>query len=122
MADYERGEVQSRFADIIWANEPVSSGELVRLCEAELGWKKSTTYTVLRKLCEKGIFANRDGEVRSLMSREEFYSRRSELFVQESFGGSLPAFIAAFTSGRRLSAEDAAQIRRMIEEYEQQEE
>ena len=122
MADYELGEVQSRFADIIWANEPVSSGELVRLCEAELGWKKSTTYTVLRKLCEKGIFANRDGEVRSLMSREEFYSRRSELFVQESFGGSLPAFIAAFTSGRRLSAEDAAQIRRMIEEYEQQEE
>ena len=118
MIDYELGAVQARFADIIWACEPVASGELVRICEKELSWKKPTTYTVLRKLCEKGLFINEGGTVRALVSREEFYSHKSEQFVQETFGGSLPAFLAAFTSGRKLSEEEAEEIRRMIDSYE----
>ena len=98
MIDTELGEVQSKFADIVWKNAPVSSGELVKICERELKWKKPTTYTVLRKLCEKEIFANENGTVRALVSREDFYAAKSEQFVETEFSGSLPAFIAAFTS------------------------
>ena len=119
--DYELGEVQARFAEIIWANEPVASGDLVRICEKQLGWKKSTTYTVLRKLCEKGLFVNEDGVVRARMSRDEFNSCRSEQFVAQNFGGSLPAFVAAFTAGKKLTAAEAEEIRRMIDAYEAQE-
>ena len=119
--DVELGEVQARFADLIWEHEPIGSGELVKLCEKEFAWKKPTTYTVLRKLCEKGIFRNADGVVTSLVSREEFYAAKSERFVEESFSGSLPAFIAAFVSKKRLSEEDAEEIRRMIEAYRKEE-
>ena len=115
MIDYELGAVQARFADIIWEHQPVSSGELVRICEKELNWKKPTTYTVLRKLCEKGLFVNEDGAVKALVSRDEYYSGKSTQFVAEAFGGSLPAFIAAFTSGRKLSEAEAADILAMIE-------
>ena len=118
MADLELGEVQARFADLVWEQQPVSSGELVRMCKQEFGWKKSTTYTVLKKLCEKGLFINDGGTVKALVSREEYSSRRSTQFVAEAFGGSLPAFLAAFTSGRKLSASEADEIRRMIDEYE----
>ena len=120
MIDHELGEVQSRFAEMIWERQPVASGELVRLCEAQFGWKKSTTYTVLKKLCEKGLFQNDGGTVRALVSREDYNSIRSEQFVQETFGGSLPAFIASFTSNRKLSAQDAEALRRMIDDYEAQ--
>lgn len=95
----EIGEVQMKFAELIWDREPISSGELVKLCADEFGWKKSTTYTVLKKLCEKEIFQNVDGIVTSLISKEEFYTRKSEQFVEETFGGSLPAF----TSRQKLS-------------------
>ena len=107
--------VESAFADIIWENEPVSSGELVKLCEEKLNWKKSTTYTVLRKLCGRGIFQNKDGKVTSLLSKQEFQAVRSEQFVSETFGGSLPAFIAAFTSSKKLSEEEIEEIHRMID-------
>ena len=118
MADLELGEVQARFADLVWEKQPVASGELVRICEQEFGWKKSTTYTVLKKLCEKGLFINDGGTVKALVSRDEYSSIRSTQFVAEAFGGSLPAFLAAFTSGRKLSAYEADEIRRMIDEYE----
>lgn len=118
MDERKLGVIEARFADLIWQNEPLSSGALVRLCEEELGWKKSTTYTVLKKLCQRGIFRNEGGEVTSLISREEFYSAQSRRFVEESFDGSLPAFIAAFSAGKGLSAEEIAQIRRMIDEME----
>ena len=95
------GEVQAAFADIIWTNEPVGSGELVKICERELKWKKPTTYTVLRKLCEKGLFKNEDGVVTSVISREEFNASKSEKFIEETFDGSLPAFIAAFISQKK---------------------
>ncbi|MBR5427345.1 MAG: BlaI/MecI/CopY family transcriptional regulator [Clostridia bacterium] len=117
MSDIELGAVQSRFADLIWANEPIASGALVRLCEKELGWKKPTTYTVLRKLCEKGLFKNEDGVVTGVISREQYYSRKSGEFVEESFGGSLPAFLAAFMSGRALSDGEAEEIQKMIDAH-----
>ena len=107
--------VESNFADIIWENEPVGSGELVKLCEERLNWKKSTTYTVLRKLCERGIFQNQNGVVTSILSKEEVQVAQSEQFLSENFGGSLPAFIAAFTSKNKLSQEEIAQISKMID-------
>jgi len=117
MSDYQLGAVESRFAALIWENAPVSSGNLVALAQAQLGWKKSTTYTVLKRLCEKGIFENSGGTVTVCMSREEFYARKSESFVQESFGGSLPAFLAAFTARKQLTPEEVAQLREMVSRY-----
>lgn len=117
MTDYQLGAVESRFADIIWENEPIASAELCKLSETELGWKKSTTYTVLKRLCEKGLFANEKGRVCALISRGEFYSRRSERFVDDAFKGSLPAFLTAFTKSKSLSADDIAEIRKMLDEY-----
>lgn len=118
MIDLKLGVVESRFADIIWANEPLPSGELVKLCENELGWKKPTTYTVLRKLCERGIFRNEDGLVTSCYSKEEFHAMRSEQFVEETYSGSLPAFFAAFTERKEISKQDLDEIRAMIDAYE----
>ena len=111
------GYVEARFADIIWQNEPLSSGELVKICEAELHWKKSTTYTVLRKLCDRGIFKNENGKVESLMTKEEFYAIQSEKFVEEAYDGSLPAFVAAFTTRKKLTEEEIQSIQRMINSY-----
>ena len=119
MIDFELGEVQARFADLVWANEPIGSGELVKLCQTALNWKKPTTYTVLRKLCEKGIFQNENGTVTSLISREDFYSAKSERFVEETFQGSLPAFVAAFMSRKALSDSEAEEIQKMIDKYRQ---
>lgn len=118
MDERKLGAIEARFADLIWSNEPLSSGTLVRLCEEDLGWKKSTTYTVLKKLCQRGIFRNEGGEVASLISRDEFYAMQSRRFVEESFDGSLPAFIAAFSSGKALTAQEIAEIRRMIDGME----
>ena len=119
MEKIELGEVQMKFADIVWDNEPVASGELVKICEKELCWKKPTTYTVLRKLCEKGLFMNNNGVVTSLISREEFNFHKSEQIVDESFGGSLPAFIAAFASHKKLSFAEADEIQRLIDAFKE---
>ncbi len=118
--DLELGAVQERFAGIVWANEPLSSGELVRICERELNWKKPTTYTVLRRLCEKGILKNENGTVSSGLSREEFYGSKSEQIIEESFAGSLPAFVAAFISRKSLSAKEAEEIRMMIDAFKKE--
>ena len=115
MEDMKLGVVESRFADLIWMNEPIASGELVKLCRQELEWKKSTTYTVLKKLCDKGIFQNVEGVVSSRITKGDFYAMRSEQFVEETFQGSLPAFIAAFTQRKQLTEEEINEIRRMIE-------
>ena len=117
MDDKKLGTVESRFADLIWGNEPLPSGELVKLCERELNWKKPTTYTVLRRLCERGIFQNEGGLVTSVISRDEFYAMQSERFVEETFSGSLPSFLAAFTRRRSLSTKEIEEIRRMIDSY-----
>lgn len=115
MAEYKLGEIEMKFAEIIWGNEPLSSGELARLCEQELGWKKSTTYTILKRVCERGLFQNEGGIVSSLVSKEEFLANKSEQFVQETFAGSLPGFVAAFTAQRKLSDEEIAQLQEIIE-------
>lgn len=115
MEEMKLGIVEAKFADIIWQNEPLASGELVKLCASELNWKKSTTYTVLKKLCDRGIFKNEGGKVTSLLTKDEFYAMQSEKFVEETFSGSLPAFIAAFTQRKELSDSDIEEIRRMID-------
>ena len=109
------GVVETQFAELIWAREPIASGELVKLCEKELNWKKSTTYTVLKKLCERGIFQNNDGIVSSLLTKDEFNAVQSEQFVEDTFEGSLPAFLAAFTSRKTLSKDEVEEIRRLID-------
>ena len=117
MDDKKLGAVEARFADLIWQHAPIRSGELVKLCERELTWKKPTTYTVLRRLCERGIFQNEGGTVTSCISREEFYALQSERFVEETFSGSLPSFLAAFTWRRALSPDEIAEIRKMIDGF-----
>lgn len=119
MADLTLGAIESRFADIIWRNEPISSTELSKRSEELLGWKKSTSFTVLKRLCEKGIFQNQKGRVTSLISRDDFYAAQSEKFVDETFDGSLPAFLAAFTARKGLTQNDVDTLRRMIDEYEE---
>ena len=117
MEEYRLGVVETRFAELIWGHEPLTSGELVKLCAKELEWKKSTTYTVLKKLCDRGIFQNQDGLVTSVLSQKEFQSRQSRRFVEDTFSGSLPAFIAAFAEGGELSDRELLEIRRMIDSY-----
>ena len=118
MSDMKMGVVESRFADMIWSNEPVSSTALVHMAAEKLAWKKSTTYTVLKRLCDKGLFVNESGIVKALISKADFCSARSEQFVQETFAGSLPAFLAAFTAGKSLSREEVDFLRKMVDEYE----
>lgn len=119
MTDYQMGAIESRFADIIWENEPISSSELARRSEEMLKWKKSTTYTVLKRLCDKGIFQNDRGVVTSVVSRGEFYSAKSQQFVKETFDGSLPAFLAAFTAKKELTPDEVAELKRIVAEYEE---
>ena len=116
MSELRMGTIESRFADMIWENEPVPSPELVKLAERELNWKKSTTYTVLKRLCERGIFQNQGGVVTSLISRQDFYAVQSEKFVEETFSGSLPAFLAAFTARKKLSEEEIAELQALIDQ------
>ena len=116
MSELRMGAIESHFADMIWENEPVPSPELVKLAERELSWKKSTTYTVLKRLCERGIFQNQGGVVTSLISRQDFYAVQSEKFVEETFSGSLPAFLAAFTTRKKLSEEEIAELQALIDQ------
>ena len=120
MGELQMGVIESRFADIIWQNEPVATTELVKLSQQELNWKKTTTYTVLKRLCDKGIFRNDNGTVTSVISKSDFYSVQSEKFVDETFGGSLPAFLAAFTARKSLTREEVTELRKMVAEYEEE--
>ena len=116
MEHYHLCDSEYRFMQVVWEAAPVGSGRLVELCADQLGWKKSTTYTVLRRLCEKGIFVNENGAVTACIRREALYAAQSEEFVQENFAGSLPAFLAAFTSRKKLTEDEIAAIVRLIEE------
>ena len=104
-----------RFAQIVWEQEPINSTALVKLSQERLGWKKATTYTVLRKLCEKGILQNENATVTSLVKKEEVQRRESEALLEKSFGNSLPAFLAAFLKDRKLTEAEAEELKRMIE-------
>lgn len=115
MGEIKLGAVESRFADIIWNNEPLRPGELVKLAEKELNWKRTTTFTILKRLCERGIFQNKERIITSLISREEFYALQSEKFVNETFEGSLPAFLTAFGTRKKLSEDEIEELKKVIE-------
>lgn len=115
MQEIRLGVVEARFADIVWGNAPLTTKELVKLCEKQLEWKRTTTYTVLKKLCERGLFRMENSLVTVLVTREEFYAMQSEQFVEETFSGSLPAFIAAFTARKTPTPQELEEIRRMID-------
>ena len=117
MENYKLGVMEAKFACLIWENAPLPSGELVRLCEKQLEWKKSTTYTMLRRLCERDIFQNADGMVSALLSQQEFQSLQSEQFVQETFEGSLPRFLAAFAARTKLTESEIDSLQSLIHQH-----
>ena len=119
MKEFKLTEIEERFAELIWQREPIGSGNLVKLCEKEMNWKKSTMYTVLKKLCEKGIFQNKDAVVTSLVTRDEYYSKQSRNFVEETFGGSLPKFLTAFINDKKLSSQEAEELKKLIDDYKE---
>lgn len=112
------GMVEAHFADIVWENAPLTTKQLVELCEKELHWKRTTTYTVLKKLCDRGIFSVEQSEITVVIGKEEFHAIQSEEFVQENFHGSLPAFLAAFTARKAPTQEEVEELKKMIESYE----
>ncbi len=116
MNELKLGLIETRFANIIWSHEPLSSGELAKLAQTELGWKRTTTYTVLKRLCDRGIFQNLQGIVSSVLSKDEFYALQSEKFVEETFHGSLPAFLAAFGTRKKLSARELDELQHIIDD------
>lgn len=117
MGDMRLGAVETRFAEIIWANAPMSTGMLVKLSQEVLSWKRTTTYTVLKRLCEKGLFRTENSTVEVVIDRDAFYARQSEEYVQESFGGSLPAFLAAFSRGKKLGDEEINELQKLIDQH-----
>ncbi len=119
MEQYKLGEMEQKFADIIWANEPVTSRKLTELCESEFLWKRTTTYTMLKRLCDRGIFANNSGTVTALMSKTEFGAAQGEQFLEDAFNGSLPQFLAAFTRRKKLTTKEIADIQRLIDNHKE---
>ena len=120
MAEIQLGVIEARYADMIWEYEPVTSSELVKMTAVEFNWKRTTAHNVLRRLIDKGLFQNENGVVTAVISRDEFYSIQSKRYVEDTFDGSLPAFIAAFTQNTRLTKDEAEEIRRMIDRAEEE--
>jgi predicted transcriptional regulator len=117
MENFKLYDAEFKFISIIWDAEPVKSQELVTLCAEKLGWKKSTTYTMLRRLVDRGIFRSDNATVSVVKTRDEFLSGQSLRYIDETFGGSLPKFITSFVSGRKISDRQAEEIKRLIDEY-----
>lgn len=117
MEKYKLGEMEQKFADLIWENEPISSRALTELCEKAFSWKRTTTYTMLKRLCEREIFQNDSGTVTSLMSKSEFGAAQGEQFLTETFDGSLPRFLAAFTRRKKLSEKEIKEIQKLIDDH-----
>lgn len=120
MEQYRLGEMEQKFADIIWSRAPISTGELTKLCGTEFEWKRTTTYTMLKRLCDRGIFENVSGIVEVRMSKEEFGAAQGEVLLEESFGGSLPGFLAAFSRRKKLSSKEIDELKQLIENYEEE--
>lgn len=119
MEQYKLGDMEQKFAEIIWANAPIGSRALAELCQDALSWKRTTTYTMLKRLCDRGIFENQGGSVVALMSKQEFQDAQGEQFLNETFDGSLPQFVAAFTRRNRLSDGEIAELQRLIDEHKE---
>ena len=116
---YKLGEMEQKFAQLIWEHAPIASGELTKLCENEFGWKRTTTYTMLKRLCQRNLFENDHGIVKILMSKEEFEAAKGEVFLEENFDGSLPKFLAAFSRRKKLSKKEIEELRKLIDSYEE---
>ena len=116
---YKLGEMEEKFAQLIWEHAPIASGELTKLCENEFGWKRTTTYTMLKRLCQRNLFENDHGIVKILMSKEEFEAAKGEVFLEENFDGSLPKFLAAFSRRKKLSKKEIEELRKLIDSYEE---
>ena len=112
--------MEQKFADLIWENTPIGSGELAKLCEKAFAWKRTTSYTMLKRLCDRKIFANTNGMVTPLMTREEFQAAQGDQFINETFNGSLPRFLAAFSRRKRLSDKEILELKKMIDTYEEE--
>lgn len=119
MKEYKLTDTEARFAEIIWTNNPIQSGELVKICEHELNWKKSTTYTMLKRLEKKGVFENKNSIVFSLISKDDFHSEQSKHFVNETYNGSLPNFVAAFAKNEKLSSEEILSLQKLIDDHKE---
>lgn len=120
MEQYKLGEMEQKFAELIWEKAPITTGELIKLCEQEFSWKRTTTYTMLKRLCERNLFANENGTVIVLMSKEEFQAGQGELFLNENFGGSLPRFLAAFSRKKKLSDREILELKKLIDSYKEE--
>lgn len=120
MEQYRLGEMEKKFAEIIWANSPVSTRKLVEIREKEFGWKRTTTYTMLKRLCERGIFTNENGTVVTLISKEDFTFEQSSIFINETFDGSLPMFLTLFSKNKKLTADEINEIQLMIDRYREE--
>ena len=114
---YKLTESEERFAELIWQKEPIASGELVKLCEKQMNWKKSTTYTVLKKLCDHGVFQNENSVVSSIITKDEYYAKQSVRFVEDVFGGSLPKFLTAFIGAKKINRQQAEELKKLIDEH-----
>ncbi len=120
MDPYRLGDMEQKFADLIWEKAPVGSGELAKLCEKVFAWKRTTTYTMLKRLCDRKLFANNSGVVEVLMTREEFQAAQGEQFINDTFGGSLPRFLTAFSRRKKLGDREIAELKKMIDAYEEE--
>ncbi len=120
MGSWKLCDSEYRFMCVVWDHAPLPSGELVALCAKELGWKKSTTYTMVKKLAEKGLLKNENATITVLVPRQAVQAEESAAFVERTFGGSLPAFLAAFMGDRKLKDEEAEAIRRLIDDYQEE--
>ncbi|WMJ77487.1 MULTISPECIES: BlaI/MecI/CopY family transcriptional regulator [unclassified Sedimentibacter] len=117
MEKYKLGEMEQRFANIIWDKAPIKTRELIEICTEEFEWKRTTTYTMLKRLCEREIFKNDNGTVVVLIKKEDFLAEKGEDFLEKSFGGSLPRFLTAFTRRKKLSKKEIDEIQQLIDEY-----
>lgn len=119
MVTYNMTEAETFLAELIWESEPIGSGDLVKLAAQRLGWKKSTTYTEIKRLSGKGILKNEKAVVTPLVTREEVQARESDAFIERTFSGSLPGFLTAFLGGKRLSAREAEELKKLIDHYQE---
>ena len=120
MDPYRLGDMEQKFADLIWEKAPVGSGELAKLCEKVFAWKRTTTYTMLKRLCDRKLFANNSGVVEVLMTREEFQAAQGEQFINDKFGGSLPRFLTAISRRKKLGDREIAELKKLIDAYEEE--
>lgn len=118
--DLKLCESEFRFMSIVWENEPLSSGELVKLCADRLGWKKSTTYTMLKKMCERGFAQNINTAVSSLVAKNDVQTYAGNRFIENTFAGSLPSFLVSFFGDKKISRKEAEELKKLIDEYEEQ--